>query len=93
MLFNEFGNKQNKAIILIHGYGISWRMWKPQIDVLSNDYFVIVPVLDGHDIENKSTFTTVEKAAADISDYVYKHMGNMSLQFAAHRWVLQLWLR
>jgi len=75
MLFKEFGNKQNKAIMLIHGYGISWRMWKPQIDVLSNDYYVIVPVLDGHDIENNSTFTTVEKAAADISDYVLQTYG------------------
>ena len=75
MLFKEFGNKQNKSIILIHGYGISWRMWKPQIDVLSNDYYVIVPVLDGHDIENNSTFTTVEKAAADISDYVLQTYG------------------
>lgn len=75
MLFKEFGNKKNKAIILIHGYGISWRMWKPQVDVFSNDYFVIVPVLDGHDIENNSTFTTVEKAAADIIDYVIQTYG------------------
>ncbi|MCB2340407.1 alpha/beta fold hydrolase [Clostridium estertheticum] len=61
MLFREFGNKNNKAIILIHGYGISWRMWKSQIEVFSKDYFVIVPVLDGHDTGNNSTFTTVEK--------------------------------
>jgi len=37
-------------------------MWKPQIEFLSKDYFVIVPVLDGHDTENNSTFTTIEKA-------------------------------
>jgi len=75
MIFKEFGNKKNKAIILIHGYGISWRMWKLQIDVFSKDYFVIVPVLDGHDTENNSTFTTVEKAAADIIDYVIQIYG------------------
>lgn len=76
MQFKEFGNKQHQAIILIHGYGISWRMWQPQIKAFSNDYFVIVPVLDGHDTENNSTFTTVEKAAADIIDYVLQTYGN-----------------
>ena len=75
MRFLEFGNKKNKAIILIHGYGISWKMWLPQIDVFSEDYFVIVPVLDGHDTEKNSTFTTVEKAATDIIDYVTQLYG------------------
>ena len=75
MLFKEFGNKNNKAIIFIHGYGISWKMWKPQIEFFSKDYFVIVPVLDGHDTENNSTFTTVEKAATDIIDYVIQIYG------------------
>lgn len=76
MYFLEFGNKDNKAIILIHGFANSWKMWTTQIDVFSKDYFVIVPVLDGHDIESNSTFTTVEKAAADISNYVIQTYGN-----------------
>lgn len=75
MRFLEFGDKNNKAIILIHGYGISWKMWIPQIDIFSKDYFVIIPVLDGFDIENRSTFTTVEKAATDIIDYAIKIYG------------------
>lgn len=75
MKFEEFGNKNNKAIIFIHGYGMSWKMWKPQINVFSKEYFVIVPVLDGHDIDNNSTFITVEKAAADIIEYVIQTYG------------------
>ena len=75
MRFLVFGNKSNKAIILIHGYGISWKMWMPHIDVFIKDYFVIVPILDGHDTENSSTFTTVEKAATDIIDYVTQIYG------------------
>jgi len=75
MRFLAFGNKNNKAIILIHGYGISWKMWTHHIDVFIKDYFVIVPILDGHDTEYSSTFTTVEKAATDIIDYVIKIYG------------------
>jgi pimeloyl-ACP methyl ester carboxylesterase len=58
-----------------NGYGISWKMWMPHIDVFIKDYFVIVPILDGHDTENSSTFTTVEKAATDIIDYVTQIYG------------------
>lgn len=75
MRFLEYGDKSNKAIILIHGYGISWRMWLPQIDAFSKEYFIIVPVLDGHDTEEVSTFTTVEKAAKEIIDHTTEVYG------------------
>lgn len=71
MRFLEFGKKQNRAMILIHGFLSSWKMWLPQIDFFSKDYYVIVPVLDGHDLEDSSsTFTTIEKASHDIIDHV-----------------------
>lgn len=75
MHFLEYGNQNNKAIILIHGYGISWKMWLPQIDFFSKDYYVIIPILNGHDLENSSTFTTVEQAVTDIIDYVKRVYG------------------
>lgn len=50
-------------------------MWLPQIEFFSKDYFVVVPILDGHDINNNSTFTTVEKASEDIIDYAIKTYG------------------
>lgn len=76
MRFLEYGDKNNKAVILIHGYGISWRMWLPQIEAFSKEYFIIVPVLDGHDTEKVSTFTTVEKAATEIIDHTTEVYGN-----------------
>lgn len=70
MKFKEFGSKENKTIVLIHGFGISWRMWAPQIDAFCHDYPVVVPVLDGHDEESNSTFISVEKSAEDIIEYI-----------------------
>ena len=70
MRFIEFGDKKNPTIVLIHGYSVSWKMWKPHIDLLQKYYLLIVPILDGHDEENDSIFISVEKSAKDISDYI-----------------------
>lgn len=69
MRFIEYGNSKSRILIFINGTLMPWQMWTPEIKYFSKDYFVIIPVLDGHDIETKSIFTTVEKAAADIENY------------------------
>ena len=75
MDFNVFGNKENKAIILIHGNGISWRMWTEHIEELKNDYYIFAPVLPGHNPRKNSTFTSVEDVAAEIGKYVLNNYG------------------
>ncbi|UTR15888.1 alpha/beta hydrolase [Salipaludibacillus sp. LMS25] len=70
MRYLTFGEKQNPVIVLIHGYGISWKMWLPQIESFRHSYFVVVPVLDGHDEENKSDFISVDRSAEAIIDYI-----------------------
>ena len=61
MRFIEFGDKINPKILLIHGYGVSWKMWKSQIDILQKDYQIILPVLDGHDEENEQNEHAVDQ--------------------------------
>lgn len=75
MNFKTYGKKDNKAIILIHGAFVSWKIWSECIETFKQDYFVIVPILDGHDIGNKSIFTTIQKSASDIADFVCKTYG------------------
>lgn len=70
MRFVEFGDKKNPKILLIHGYGISWKMWTSQINVLQKDYQVILPVLDGHDEENNSDFISIQESAQKIINYI-----------------------
>lgn len=35
-------------LVLIHGFGGNWRMWKPVLPLLEQHYRVIVPTLPGH---------------------------------------------
>ena len=48
MKFHEFGDKNLPPILLIHGGGSSWWNYLRQARILSKDYRVILPTLNGH---------------------------------------------
>ena len=76
MKFLEFGNSENKKIMLIHGFQVPWQVWKPQIDYFSQKYYVIVPILHGHNPIEKSTLISVQKEVQDIEKYYIEHYGD-----------------
>ncbi len=73
MNFHTFGCSDNKAIVLIHGVLTPWQMWEYQIDKLKNDFYIIVPALDGHTEEDASEFENVQQEAALIENYIIKN--------------------
>jgi len=78
MIFKEFGNIKNPVIILLHGGGLSWWMWKHQIEVLSKDYFVVTPILDGHGDDFETDFDSIENSAQKVIDYIkYRESGRV----------------
>ena len=76
MRFLEFGNTENKKIMLIHGFQVPWQVWKTQIDYFSQKYYVIVPILAGHNPIEKSTFASVQKEAEEIENYYIEQYGD-----------------
>ncbi|SFC08843.1 Pimeloyl-ACP methyl ester carboxylesterase [Halobiforma haloterrestris] len=42
------GSDSSRPILLLHGAGLSWRMWLPQIHALEDDYRVTAPDLPAH---------------------------------------------
>jgi len=70
MIFKEFGKIKNPTIILLHGGGLSWWMWKRQIEVLSENYFVVTPILDGHGDDYETDFVSIENSAQKVIDYI-----------------------
>ncbi|UTR15889.1 alpha/beta hydrolase [Salipaludibacillus sp. LMS25] len=73
MRFEKFGDKNNPVLFLIHGGFVSWKMWFPQINAFSKTYYVVVPVLDGHDEESDASFHSIEKVADKLIRYIETH--------------------
>jgi pimeloyl-ACP methyl ester carboxylesterase len=70
MRFLEFGDPTKPALLLIHGYGVSWRMWTRHIQSLESRYFVLAVVLPGFDQSDDADFVSVEQAADEIIAYI-----------------------
>lgn len=70
MRFKTFGNPEYQAIIFIHGVAISWELFLPIIEYFSSTYYVVIPILEGHDVEERTHFSSIEESAREIVNYI-----------------------
>ncbi len=69
MNYKEFGKGNSKAIILLHGGGMSWWNYREEAEMLEKEYHIIVPFLDGHAGSDRH-FTTIESNAEEIVSFI-----------------------
>ena len=68
MTFETLGSKSNPAVLLIHGMMCSSKECMPFGKELSDEYYVILPTLDGHGHDG-TDLLTVDKEAEKIIKY------------------------
>ena len=44
----EYGKQNKNVALLLHGGGLSWWNYRDAAEILSEDFRVVLPVLDGH---------------------------------------------
>ncbi len=71
----EFGDTTKRKLILIHGFQSPWQVWNQYIDYYKKDFHIIVPVLSGHNPEEKEDFISFEAEAKEIEDYIIPRYG------------------
>ena len=74
MKYKEYGKGNQKAIVLLHGGGLSWWSYREAAQILQDDYHVILPILDGY-VGSDRSFTTIEDNAAEIIDFIRSDLG------------------
>ena len=79
MKFHKFGDKNLPPILLIHGGGSSWWNYLRQARILSEDYRVILPTLNGHGEEFQRDYISTEDSAQEILNYVRQNCGGKIL--------------
>ena len=78
MRYVEYGNQNPETIILLHGGGLSWWNYRDAAQYLSEQYHVVLPILDGH-ADSDAPFTSIEDNAARIIAHIDKHFGGKVL--------------
>jgi pimeloyl-ACP methyl ester carboxylesterase len=78
MKYQEYGSKQGKAALLLHGGGLSWWNYREVAELLQEKYHMILPILDGHAGSDRP-FTSIEENASEIISFIDEHMNGSVL--------------
>lgn len=72
--FYVIGDRQKKKILLIHGISFYWeKCFKGIIDELEKEYCLLVPELEGHNLESKGKILSVHSSATNIIEQLYAY--------------------
>ena len=74
----EYGRQHAEVILLLHGGGLSWWNYREVAKILSEQYHVVLPVLDGH-ADSDAPFGTIEENAARLISYIDDHFSGQIL--------------
>lgn len=72
----EFGNRQKRKLLLIHGFQSPWQVWNQYIEHYKNDFHIIVPIITGHDPDKKEDFISFEDDAREIEHFIISRYGS-----------------
>ncbi|NLB27094.1 MAG: alpha/beta hydrolase [Bacteroidales bacterium] len=76
MKFYEFGTKNERTLMLLHGNASTWEMsFGESIPLLSERYHVIAVGMDGFDPSDDTEYISGEEEAAKIEEYIISHLG------------------
>lgn len=73
MKMKEFGCNNEKKMLLIHGAGASYKMWTAQIEMLSEEYHLYVPTLNGHVIGGDREYDNPMQEAKELVEWFENH--------------------
>lgn len=73
MKFTSSGSPRNPAVLLIHAMFLSEHMFQAVTSLLEEQYLVIRPTLDSHDVSDNSEFLSAQDEAAKILRYLQDH--------------------
>lgn len=84
MLFTTYGNRNNPAVILMHGMCQDWHSMYDFLHDLEAVYYLIVPGMDGF-YDGSGEFTTFADQCRQIEDYVNETMMIRFMAFMVYR--------
>ena len=90
MLFNEFGDINNPAVLLLHGMMQDWHSEYEMLKPLEECYRLIIPAQDGF-YDGSGEFTTFADQASQIEEYITQnHQGKIHGAYGASQGGLML---
>lgn len=78
MQYHEFGTANSRTLLFFQGSASHWSWYLESIELLAQNFHVIVPAIDGHEPKEHTNFISIEKTVEDVTQYLIKN-GYMEL--------------
>ena len=66
--------------MLVHGFESPYQIWIDYIEHYKENYHILVPILPGHDVQEKSKFISFDDTAKEIENYCISRLSNNPLK-------------
>ena len=73
MTIHEFGTENRDVILLVHPSVVRWDYFEYVIPLLMERYHLVVPALPGYDPDEVGDFTSVERVAMELAEWLLEH--------------------
>ena len=73
MKIHEYGENHSDIAVLIHPSAVRWDYFEYVIPYLQERFHLIIPALPGYDETEDSSYTSVEKIAAELEEWLIVH--------------------
>lgn len=73
MTIHEYGQENKLVIVLIHPAVVMWGYFEHIVSLMKEDFHIIIPALPGYDENHIGDFTSVEKIAEELEDWLVMH--------------------
>ena len=70
MTIHEYGQANGEVVVLIHPSLVMWDYFEYVIPLMRDRCRLVIPALPGYDPDSKSDFTSVERIAAELADWL-----------------------
>lgn len=84
----EFGDTSKRKIILIHGFQCPWQVWNKYIEYYKNDFHVIVPIMSGHNPEEKEDLFHFLQRQRSLRIILFHATEKICMPFMVCQWVV-----
>jgi pimeloyl-ACP methyl ester carboxylesterase len=73
MTVHEFGKENREVVVLIHPSLVMWDYFEYVIPLMQDRYHLVIPALPGYDEEKTGNFTSIEKIAEELAEWLTAH--------------------
>ena len=71
----EFGDRNKRKIIFIHGFQCPYQIWEKYIEHYQKDYHIIIPIMPGHNPKKQEKFFSFLQTSRELEDYYISRYG------------------